>query len=102
MASPAPSPQPAQEQPAPSKQSYAEHKEQQKRLRKAQRAVEDCERDIAKMEARLKELDELLMQPQNASDMTLVTEYTTTRQALDRANEQWMVLSEQLEALQQA
>ena len=100
--SPAPSPQPAQEPPVPSKQSYAEHKEQQKRLRKAQRAVEDCERDIAKMEARLKELDELLMQPQNASDMTLVTEYTTTRQALDRANEQWMVLSEQLEALQQA
>ena len=99
---PAPSPQPAQEQPASSKQSYAEHKEQQKRLRKAQRAVDDCERDIAKMEARLKELDELLMQPQNASDMTLVTEYTTTRQALDRANEQWMVLSEQLEALQQA
>ncbi len=99
---PAPSPQPSPEQPAPSKQSYVEHKEQQKRLRKAQRAVEDCERDIAKMEARLKELDTLLMQPQNASDMTLVTEYTTTRQALDRASEQWMVLSEQLEALQQA
>lgn len=85
---------------APEKQSYAEHKEQQKRLRKAQKAVEDSERDIARMEKRLKELDELLMLPENASDMTLVNEYTTTRQALDCANERWMELSVQLEALQ--
>ena len=89
---------PAKETPA--KMSYAEHKEQQKQLRKAQRAVAECESRIAKMEARLKELDELLMQPQNAADMKLVTEYTTTHEALEKANEQWMELSEQLEALQ--
>ena len=79
--------------------SYAEHKEQQKRIRKAQKSVEECERKIATIETRLKELDALLMQPENAADMELVTEYTTTHQALEQANEQWMELSEQLESL---
>ena len=45
------------------------------------------------------DLDALLMQPENAADMELVTEYTTTHQALEQANEQWMELSEQLESL---
>ena len=65
------------------KQDYAAHKEQQKRLRKAERAVEESERKISDMEKRLKELDQLLMVPENASDMTLVTEYTSTKAALE-------------------
>lgn len=82
------------------KVSYTEHKEQQKRIRKAQKAVETCERTIATLEERIKELDALLMEPENASDMKLVTEYTTTHTALEQANEQWLELSEQLENLQ--
>ena len=82
------------------KVSYTEHKEQQKRIRKAQKAVETCERTIATLEERIKELDALLMEPKNASDMKLVTEYTTTHTALEQANEQWLELSEQLENLQ--
>ena len=81
------------------KQDYAAHKEQQKALRKAERAVEDSERKISDMERRLKELDELLMEPKNASDMTLVTEYTTTKTALDKEVERWEQLSEELETL---
>ena len=83
------------------KQSYAEHKEQQKQLRKAERAVEESEKKIAKMEQRLKELDELLMVPENASDMTLVTEYTSTKKALDEEVGRWEQLSMDLEALTQ-
>lgn len=49
------------------------------------------------MEQRLKELDELLMIPENASDMTLVTEYTSTKRALDEEVERWEQLSEALE-----
>ena len=100
-----PSPSSASEPSAPvsqGKQSYAEHKEQQKRLRKAQREVEQCESRIARMEARIKELDGLFMQPENASDMTLVTEYTQLKQDLDRENELWMTLSERVEELSQA
>ena len=83
------------------KQSYAEHKEQQKQLRKAERAVEESEKKIAKMEQRLKELDELLMVPENASDMTLVTEYTSTKKALDEEVGRWEQLSMDMEALTQ-
>ena len=79
------------------KTDYAVHKEQQKRLRKAEKAVEESERKISDMERRLKELDNLLMDPEKASDMTLVTEYTTTKQALDKEVERWEQLSEELE-----
>ena len=78
---------------------YAAHKEQQKLLRKAERAVEESERKISDMERRLKELDDLLMVPENAADMTLVTEYTTTKKALDEEVERWEKLSEELETL---
>jgi ATP-binding cassette subfamily F protein 3 len=81
--------------------SYAEHKEQQKRLKRAEKAVKESEAKIEKMEARLKELDDLLMQPENASDMTLVTEYTTTRRCLDEEMERWERLSAELETLSQ-
>lgn len=84
---------------AGSKLSYQEHKEQQKKIRKAQRAVEEAEKKIAALEARIKELDDLLMDPKNASNMELVNEYTATQAALDRENNQWMELSEVLESL---
>ena len=84
---------------AGNKLSYQEHKEQQKKIRKAQRAVEEAEKKIASLEARIKELDDLLMDPKNASNMELVNEYTATQAALDRENNHWMELSEALEAL---
>lgn len=80
-------------------QNYAEHKEQQKRLRKAEKAVEQSERKISEMERRLKELDELLMKPENASNMEFVTEYTTTKAALDEEVERWERLSEEMDML---
>jgi len=81
------------------KLSYQEHKEQQKKIRKAQRAVEESESKIAKYENRLKELDRLLMDPANAADMEKVTEYTGTKALLDKENEHWMELSMTLEEL---
>lgn len=91
--------QEATAQPTSGAASYAEHKEQQKRIRKTQRAVEDSEKKIAKMEERKAELDELLMAAENASNMELVTEYTDLQRHLDKENEQWLELSEALEAL---
>ena len=79
--------------------AYAEHKARQKKIRKAQRAVEETEAKIAELEARKQKLDELLMIAENASDMELVTEYTDIQRELDEENDRWMVLSENLEAL---
>ena len=66
-----------------------------------EKAVKELEARIEKMEQRLKELDELLMQPENASDMTLVTEYTTVKRDLDEEVERWEKASEELESLTQ-
>ena len=79
--------------------SYTERKEQQKKIRKAQRAVDESEAKIAKLEARKSELDELLMAPENASNMELVTEYTNLQRELDKENDRWLVRSEELETL---
>ena len=81
--------------------SYAERKELQKKIRKAQRAVDDSEAKIAKLEARKSELDELLMAPENASNMELVTEYTNLQRELDEENDRWLILSEELEGMKE-
>lgn len=78
---------------------YQQRKEQQRKLRKLKRDIEECETKIAKMEKRITELNALLSQPENASDMELVTEYTTTQRVLDKENERWMELSEKMEKL---
>lgn len=75
---------------------YAERKEQQKRIRRIEKCVKESELKIEKMETRLKELDELLMQPENASDMTLVMEYTSTKKCLDEEMDHWEKLNEEL------
>lgn len=81
------------------KESYAERKERMKKVSRAEKAVKESENKIEKMEARLKELDEILCQPENASDMTLITEYTSTKKALDEEVEKWETLAMQLEEL---
>lgn len=81
------------------KQNYQERKEWQKKINKAEKAVKESEKRIANMEQRIKELDALLMDPKNASNMELVTEYTSTKQKLDQENEQWFMLSEALNEL---
>lgn len=79
------------------KMSYAERKEIQKKIRKAEKAVAESEAKIESMEKRLKELDGILCDPKNAGDMTLITEYTSTKKALDQEVERWETLSEELE-----
>lgn len=81
------------------KLSYAEHKEQQKKIRKAEKAVKECETKIEKLETRKAEIDALLMKPENATNMELVTEYTELMKSLDEENENWMLLSEELEEI---
>ena len=80
--------------------SYAERKAQMKQRNKAAKAVKDCEQKIASMEKRIAELNSLLSDPANASDMTLVTEYTSTQRTLDAENERWMMLAEELERME--
>ena len=84
----------------PAKQSYAEHKEWQKKIRKAEKSVKESEERIEAMENRLKELDAQLCTPEGASDMKLVTEYTEIKKRMDEEELIWTQLSEDLEKLQ--
>jgi len=81
------------------KKNYAERKEQQKKVKKVEKSVKASEEKIAQMEARIKELDKMLMNPNYATDMKLIEEYSQTMKALDEENERWMQLSEELESI---
>jgi ABC superfamily ATP binding cassette transporter len=90
-----------EETPKADNESYAQRKERMKKVSKAEKAVKECEARIASMEKRIGELNVLLSDVDNASDMTLVSEYTSVQRALDNENEKWMELSETLEELSQ-
>lgn len=80
-------------------EEYLQRKEQQKKVRKLKRSIEESEAKIASMEKRIAELNTILSQPENASNMELVTEYTSVQRALDAENERWMELNEKMEEL---
>ena len=92
-ASPDPSPE-AMEQ---ALNNYELRKQRQRELRKIEKAVKECEVKIEKMENRISELDAILCTPEGASDVTLITEYTSTKIALDEEVDRWEQLSEQLQ-----
>jgi ATP-binding cassette subfamily F protein 3 len=87
--------------PASGALSYELRREQQKKVKRIQKSITESEKKISDMETRIKELDELLMKPEGASDMTLVTEYTTTKRTLDAEMERWERLNEELELCNQ-
>ena len=89
-----------QEQKKPEAQqtvSYAERKEIQKKINRLQKAVKESEGKIEKLETRIHELDVILYDPANASNMELVNEYTDTKAKLDDEELKWTSLSEELE-----
>lgn len=80
--------------------SYQQHKELQKKINRLEKSVKATEEKIAKLEKRKNELDTLLMNAENASNMELVTEYTSLQQQLDKENNFWFEQSEKLASLQ--
>lgn len=88
------------ESPVPKgKQNYQEHKEQQKKLTKLKKAIEKSEARIEELESKLGEMDKLLSLPENASNMEIVSDYTSTKQLLDQEVDAWEKLSEEMESL---
>jgi ATP-binding cassette subfamily F protein 3 len=88
--------------PSAGRQNYEERKERQRQLRKMEKAVKDSENKVAQMEKRLAELDQVLCTPEGASDMEIVNEYTSVKEALDKEIENWENLSLELEEAQSA
>ncbi len=82
-----------------SKEAYLERKEQQKRVKRLEKSIKETEDKITKMEERIAELDAILCTPEGASDMTVVTEYTSIKKLIDQETSRWEQLSEELEEM---
>ena len=79
--------------------SYEELKERNKRIKKAEKAVADCEQRIEKLEAEVAALETRLATPDGATDMSLFTQHGTLKKQLDQAVEEWETASLTLEEL---
>ena len=79
--------------------SYEEMKERNKRIKKAEKAVADCEQRIEKLENEVAALEARLATPEGATDMSLFTQHGTLKKQLDQAVEEWETASLALEDL---
>ena len=92
--------QPAEAQPSAAKLSYEQQKELNKKLKKVERRVADCEAEIEQTEAAIAMLEAQMATPEGASDMTLYERHTRLKQQLDKVVEEWEEASIELESLQ--
>lgn len=92
----------ASAQPSEGKLSYEEQKAQAKVLRKLERAVEDAEKLIEKLETELADIEAKMSTPEGAVDMQLCAQYGELKNKVDAAVEQWEKASEELEEAKNA
>jgi len=81
--------------------SYAELKERNKAIKKAETAVKNAEAKIEKLETELAALEEKLATPEGASDVSLFTKHGDLKKQIDAAVEEWENASMELEEMKQ-
>jgi ATP-binding cassette subfamily F protein 3 len=87
------------EEPQPeSKLSYEAQKELNKKLKKLEKAVSDCEARIERLEGEIGELEARMATPEGASDVSLYTRHGELKAQLDEAVNDWETASMELEA----
>ena len=86
--------------PAASQLSYAEQKERNKVIRKAETVVKNAEAKIEKLETELASIEAQLATPEGASDASLFTKHADVKKQIDAAVEEWENASMELEQLQ--
>ena len=77
--------------------SYEEQKELNKRLKKLERRVADCEAEIEQTESAIAILETRMATPEGASDMSLYEQHQRLKKQLDGVMEQWEQAEEELE-----
>ena len=85
--------------PSAAKLSYEEQKELNKKLKKLERGVADCEAEIGQTEAAIAILEAKMATPEGASDMTLYEQHQKLKAQLDRVMEEWDSASCELEEM---
>jgi ATP-binding cassette subfamily F protein 3 len=79
--------------------SYEEQKERAKKVRKAEKAVADCEAEIERLEAEVAALEAKMATPEGAADLSLYEQHGQLKKQLDGVVEQWEAASMELEEL---
>ncbi len=82
-----------------SKLSYEEQKEQNKKIRKLEKQVADCEGEIAQTESAISILEAQMATPEGSSDMELYERHQKLKQQLDAVMEKWDEISTELGAM---
>ena len=78
--------------------SYEEQKERNKRLKRLERRVADCEAEISEIESAIAILEAKMATPEGASDMSLYDRHQKLKARLDAAMEEWDAASTELDA----
>ena len=84
--------------PTAAKMDYVAQKAKAAELRKAKKAVDEAEADIAKMENEIAEMESLLAEPANQTQERF-TQYEQLKHRLEQRMYEWELLSEQLDSL---
>ena len=86
-----------EEAPSDNKLSYEAQKELNKKIKKLERQVADCEETIQQTESAIAILEEKMTTPEGAANMALYEQHQKLKQQLDRTVEEWEKVSMELE-----
>ena len=89
----------AEEGVSENKLSYEAQKEFNKKIKKLERQVADCEAAIEQTESAIAILEEKMATPDGASDMSLYEQHQKLKQQLDHTVEEWERVSMELEEM---
>ena len=81
------------------KLSYEARKELNRKIKKAEKAVEEIEKIISTLEAEIAKMDQLLQMPDKASDNEFIMLYQKKQREMEQKVYEWEILSEELEQL---
>jgi ATP-binding cassette subfamily F protein 3 len=81
------------------KLSYEARKEQNRKIRKAEKEVEDVEKQIVTYESDLEAMNKQLELPEYASDSDFIMSYQKKQRELEHKMYEWEILSEEVEKL---
>jgi len=84
------------------KLSYEARKEQSKKVKKAEREVEQMELSIQNIEKELADMNEKLQLPTYAADSEFIIQYQKKQRELEHKMYEWELLNEELEELKAA
>ena len=82
-----------------SKLSYEARKEQNRKIRKAEKEIEAIEKEISDYEMELEEMNKKLEQPTYASDSEFIMLYQKKQRELEHKMYEWEIMCEELEDL---